>query len=74
MNYQWRKTRGFRMSDSLAESKHATEVRALSLNRLLKETVTRADYVVLKVDVEASEYELLGVAWRAHPHYNSSFG
>ena len=65
MNYQWRKRVGLGASDSLAEIKHATEVRALSLNRLLKETVTRADYVVLKVDVEASEYELLGCLARS---------
>ena len=47
------------------QASDATEVRALSLNRLLKETVTRADYVVLKVDVEASEYELLGCLTRS---------
>jgi hypothetical protein len=66
--YQWRKRVGLGASDSLAESKHATEVRALSLNRLLKETVTRADYVVLNRWMWRRLNTSSWVAWRAHPH------
>mmetsp|Transcript_10001 Transcript_10001/g.25905 ORF Transcript_10001/g.25905 Transcript_10001/m.25905 type:complete len:310 (+) Transcript_10001:86-1015(+) len=57
MKERWRVRLGLDSTDT--RSRGATVVRALSLNRLLKETVTRADFVVLKVDVEASEYELL---------------
>jgi hypothetical protein len=66
--YQWRKRVGLGASDSLAESKHATEVRALSLNRLLKETDSQGQTMLCSRWMWRRLNTSSWVAWRAHPH------
>ena len=46
-------------SEELWATSTRSHARPIGLNRLLNETVTRNDYVVVKMDVEGAEYDIL---------------